>query len=194
MCRIPGCVLVAGAIYFLVRARMITPFGEEPIVPKSPNKNAFLDKLKYPTHGKHAKYPYPAHDTGIEVTAMTLNGNPWDEDGKSDDPFEVLGNLLIRPSPFGGFQCFVSAGDDTWCVDSETVRPTPNLRKANEKLAPPTAKKTSLMKKPKAAVAKRKPKAVAGKASRNEESTAGAKVPPKRKAGKANTPGPKKRK
>lgn len=82
--------------------------------------NSFLQTLKYP---EDEGFPYPAHDTGREVTAMTYTGNPWDQGDKSDEPFEVRGTLLIRPSPMGGLQCFVKVGDEEWPVDPDTVEP-----------------------------------------------------------------------
>lgn len=82
--------------------------------------NSFLQTLKYP---EDQEFPFPAHDTKREVTAMNYNGNPWDEDDKDDEPFQVRGTLLIRPSPFGEFQCFVDDGKEQWPVDPDTVEP-----------------------------------------------------------------------
>lgn len=170
-------------------------------MPKPPDKNAFLETLKYPTDGDYAEYPYPAYDTGIEVTAMNYTGNPWDEDGKSDDPFEVRGNLLIRPSPFGGLQCFVSAGDDEHPVDPETVHPTPNPepkpRNAGGKVARIAPRKARGARTPKAPAATQKPKAGAEKAARTKKvRAAGAKAtaPSKQKAGNPKAAGTRKRK
>jgi len=89
----------------------------------APYENEFLKGLTYPLHGDYAEYPYPFYDTEIGVTAMTYTGNPWDEDGKSDDPFEVKGSLFIRPSPFGGLQCSVNTADENYDVDPESVKP-----------------------------------------------------------------------
>lgn len=86
----------------------------------SRHQNPFLATLEYP---KDQPFPFPTHDTGVEVTATVYDGNPWDEDDKSDEPFEVTGPLLIRPSPFGGFQCFVRSGDEELDVAPETVKP-----------------------------------------------------------------------
>lgn len=82
--------------------------------------NSFLQTLSYP---KDAEFPYPAHDTGRQVTAKTYHGNPWDEDDKDDEPISVRGILLIRPSPFGGLQCYVQDGDEQHVVDPSTVEP-----------------------------------------------------------------------
>jgi hypothetical protein len=102
----------------------------------APYENVFLQGISYPAHGKYSKYPYPAYDTKIEVTATVLEPNPWDEDDMPEEPFQVEGILLIRPSPFGGFQCFVTgsptdksiaSGHGVDCtefaVDPETVMP-----------------------------------------------------------------------
>jgi hypothetical protein len=170
-------------------------------VPKPPSKNAFLDTLKYPTDGDYAEYPYPAYDTGIEVAAMNYTGNPWDEDGKSDDPFEVRGNLLIRPSPFSGFQCFVETGNDSWDVDPKTVRPVlnpePKPRKTGGKVARTAPRKAGGARAPTASGTTQKPKAGAGKAPRARKKRAsGAKAPTpsRRKAGNPKAAGTRKRK
>jgi len=80
--------------------------------------NSFLQTLKYP---EDAEFPFPVHDTGKEVTAQQFVGNPWDEDDKDDEPAQVRGTLYIRPSPFGGLQCFV--GEDQEPVNPDTVEP-----------------------------------------------------------------------
>ena len=159
---------------------------------KSSNKNAFLDTLEYPSHGHYAKFPYPAFDTGIEVTAMNFGGNPWDEEGKSDDPLEVRGNLLIRPSPFGGFQCFVRAGDEDHPVDPETVRPTTNPQsKPREAVRRKRGSPT-----PKADTAAQKPKAIAEKDIRTKQKPPAKAIvaPSKRKARKPKSGGRSKQK
>lgn len=88
---------------------------------KPPYDNPFLDTLSYPGSEDHAQHP-PFFDTEIEVTAMVLDGNPFNEPGKSKEPFEVRGHLFIQPSPLGGFQCYV--GDEEFVVDPATVKPT----------------------------------------------------------------------
>lgn len=85
-------------------------------------ENSFLQTLSYP---KDQEYPFPAHDTGKKVTAIPYTDDPWDESDEDKEPEQIQGILLIRPSPFGGLQCFVKTdgSDEEQSVDPNTVAP-----------------------------------------------------------------------
>lgn len=83
----------------------------------SVHENEVLRGLEYPSD---TEFPYPFHDTGVRVTATVINPNPFYEEDKSDEPYDLTGNLYIRPSPFGGFQCAIN----NEFVKPETVRRT----------------------------------------------------------------------
>lgn len=87
------------------------------------HNNKLLHDLHYPSG---IEFPYPFHDTGIKVSATVINPNPWNEDDKSDEPFDLEGNLLIRPNPFGGFQCAIGktgVRPETVKALEDTVKP-----------------------------------------------------------------------